>query len=121
VVGAGLGGAHDHEVAILQAGVAAVEGRAGEAVPRYRAGIAGLREYGARFSVARAIFDMAVFLGPDNPAVRPYLEEGRAILADLRATVLLDRLDALVAAGETPSARGTVRAAEDPTGSALRR
>lgn len=61
-----------------------------------------------------------VFLGPDHPAVRPYLEEGRGILADLQATVLLDRLDALVAAGETTSARDDARAAGDATGSTLR-
>jgi tetratricopeptide (TPR) repeat protein len=97
VVGAGHGGAHDHDLAILRAGIAAVEGRTGEAIPLYRSGIAGLREYGARFSVARAIFDMAVFLGPADPAVRPYLEEGRGILVDLRATVLLDRFEAMVA------------------------
>jgi hypothetical protein len=34
-------------------------------------------------------------LGPEDPAVRSVMEEGRAILEDLGSRMLLDRLDAL--------------------------
>ena len=103
VVGVGLGGAHDHDLAAIRAGLAVVEGRAAEAVPLYRSAIAGFREHGVRFSLALAIFDMLTFIGPTNPAVRPLLDEGRGILADLGATVLLDRFDAMVG-GRAPAA-----------------
>ncbi|MCJ7712804.1 MAG: hypothetical protein MUQ32_18460, partial [Chloroflexi bacterium] len=101
VVGVGLGGVHDHDLAVIRAGLAAVEGRTSEAVPLYRSAIVGFREYGVRFSLALAIFDMLTFIGPADPAVRPLLDEGRGILADLGATVLLDRFDALVGSGAT--------------------
>ena len=45
---------------------------------------------GLRFSLAMAIFDMAKLLGPDDPAVRSVIEEGRGILEELGA-----RLDEL--------------------------
>ncbi|MCJ7710735.1 MAG: hypothetical protein MUQ32_07860, partial [Chloroflexi bacterium] len=104
--GQGFGGVHDHDLATIRAGLAAVEGRPADAIPLYRSAIAGFREYGVRFSLALAIFDMLTFIGPDDPAVRPLLDEGRAILSDLGATVVLDRFDVLVGGG-TNAAEGS--------------
>jgi class 3 adenylate cyclase/tetratricopeptide (TPR) repeat protein len=104
-VGRGRGGVHDHDLAVIRAGIAAVEGRPTDAVPLYRSAIAGYREYGVRFSLAQATFDMLVLLGPAEPAVRSLLDEGRGILADLGATVLLERFDALVAEVQLPAVR----------------
>jgi len=105
------GGASDHELTVMRAGLAAGEGNLAEAIPLYRTALAGLREYGCRFSVAHAIFDMLVLLGPGEPAVRSVLPEGREILADLRATVLLERFDALAGGAGTavraPTAAGS--------------
>lgn len=50
-----------------------------------------------RFSLAFAIFDLVSLVGPTEPAVRPFLAEGRGILADLRATLLMGRFEAMVA------------------------
>jgi hypothetical protein len=50
-----------------------------------------------------AVFDMATFLGPDDPAVASVLEEGRGILEDLKAKPLLDLLAKATARGKGSS------------------
>jgi class 3 adenylate cyclase/tetratricopeptide (TPR) repeat protein len=82
----------------LEASLLAVEGARQEAVPLFRSSVAGLRELGCRFSAALVIFDMLTFLGPEEPAVRSVLPDGREILADLEATVVLERFDQLAGA-----------------------
>ncbi len=103
----GADGSSDFQRAALEASLLAVEDRPQEAASLYRSAVSGLRELGCRFSVALTIFDMLTFLGSDEPSVRSLLPEGREILVDLKATVLLDRLDRLAVAGsssERPSA-----------------
>jgi class 3 adenylate cyclase/tetratricopeptide (TPR) repeat protein len=95
IVGLGPGGAVDHDIEVLRAGLAAVEGRRDEALALYRSALAGFRSLGLRFSVAMTIYDMAFLLGPDDAAVQSVLPEGRGILEELRARTLLDRLDEL--------------------------
>ncbi|HUQ43080.1 MAG TPA: adenylate/guanylate cyclase domain-containing protein [Candidatus Limnocylindria bacterium] len=95
IVGIGSGGATEHDLELLRAGLAALEGRRDDALALYRAGLAGRRASGERFGTALAIFDMAVLLGPDDPAVRAVMDEGRGILEELGARLLLDRLDEL--------------------------
>ena len=96
-MGVGPGGMADHQRDAMHAGIAALEGRRDDAVRLYRSALAGYRSYGARFALAMAIFDMAKLLGPDDPAVRPMLDEGRGILEDLSAAPLLALFDELVA------------------------
>ncbi|HEY5629421.1 MAG TPA: hypothetical protein VIR16_07925, partial [Candidatus Limnocylindrales bacterium] len=62
LVGTGPGGVADHDIAMLRAGLAAIEGRRSEALATYRATLAGYREAGVRFDVALTILDMAAFL-----------------------------------------------------------
>ncbi len=95
LAGGGPGGAADHDLEVVRAGIAALEGHRDEAVTLYRAALAGYRAFGLRFSLALAVFDMAVFLGLDDPATRSVIDEGRGILEELGARSLLARLDDL--------------------------
>ncbi len=98
LAGTGRGKLPDHTLAAARAGLAALEGRPAEAVQLYRSALDGFREFGVRLTLAQTVLDMAAVLGPDEPAVRAVLPEGRQILEDLRATVLLERLDKLAGA-----------------------
>ncbi len=82
----------DHHIQTVRAGLAALEGRRDDAVALYRSALTGFRSFGARFSVAMAVFDMATFLGPDEHAVASVVEEGRGILEELNAKPLLELL-----------------------------
>jgi class 3 adenylate cyclase len=93
--GAGPGGVVDHHLEVLQAGLAAIEGRRDDAVALYRAGLAGYRSFGLRFSLAFTIIDMARLLGAGDPAVRSVIDEAREILEELEARNVLAMLDAL--------------------------
>ena len=99
LAGLGPGGAADHDLEVIRAGIAALEGDVDAAVELYRSALAGYRSFGVRFSLAMAVFDMATFLGPDDPAVRSVIGEGRGILEELGARPLLAQLDALGAGG----------------------
>ena len=128
--GQGAGGAADHVAGVMRAGLAAAEGRPAEAVQLYRTAIAGLREYGCRFEVALAIFEMLMLLGPEESAVRSVLAEARETLTELRAAVLLERFEALASgtgggsserAGGRPTGSSPLAArAADPSGTAAR-
>jgi hypothetical protein len=98
-IGTAIGGVTDVDKAAIDAGVAALEGRTADAIAGYRAALAGYRDYGCRFDLALAVFDMVVLLGPDEPAVASAIPEARAILVELGATALLERFEAAVARG----------------------
>jgi class 3 adenylate cyclase/tetratricopeptide (TPR) repeat protein len=95
VVGSGPGGASDHHLEALRAGIAAVEGRRDDAITSYRSAFAGFRALGLRFSLALSVVDMARLLGVDDPGVRSVIDEARTILEDLGASNVLAMLDAL--------------------------
>ena len=80
ILGAGPGGAVDHDIEALKAGLAALEGQRDEALALYRSALAGYRAFGLRFSLALTVYDMTFLIGPDDPAVRSVMGEGRAIL-----------------------------------------
>ena len=61
---------------------------------------------GCRFDVALTILDMVTLIGPDEPAVRSSIPEGREILESLGARLLIERLDAV----SSETARGTGQA-----------
>jgi hypothetical protein len=111
VAGVGSGGASDHDLEGIRAGVAVFEGRRDDAVALYRAALAGFRSYGMRFSFALTVFDMAKFLGPDDPAVRSVLDEARGILEELEARSLIARLDALESDASRPLTPAATREA----------
>ncbi|MFL5678160.1 MAG: AAA family ATPase [Chloroflexota bacterium] len=107
------GGIIDTDLTSVRAGVAAVEGRTGDAIALYRSALAGYREAGCRFDVALTVLDMASLIGPDDPAVRSVLPEGREILESLGARLLIERLDAVDRDGRPE--RPTPREAGTPT------
>jgi hypothetical protein len=98
-----LGGVVDHDLSSLHAGLAAAEGRTMDALSLYRSTLAGYRENGCRFDVALTVLDMVALIGPDDPAVRAAIPEGREIFESLGARLLVERLDALVAGDVRPT------------------
>jgi class 3 adenylate cyclase len=124
LVGAGPGGATDHHIEVLRAGLAVIEGRRDDAVALYRSGLAGYRSFGLRFSLALTIIDMARLLGPDDPAVRSVIDEARGILEGLGARnplAMLDAVEADAAAGRQRQSIVTTSIGSDrPLSSSLR-
>jgi class 3 adenylate cyclase/tetratricopeptide (TPR) repeat protein len=117
MVGSGPGGVANHEIETIRAGIDAIEGRRDGAIALYRSALAGYRAFGTRFNVALAVIDMATFHGPDDPAVRPLVDEARGILEELGARLLLDRLDELETTGSGTRRRLEATDARVPAGS----
>ncbi len=92
-----------HALRSLQAGEAALGGRADEAVRAYREVLEGYRATGLRRSEALVGLLMAASLGADHPAVAEPLAGARRIFTELRARAWLDRLDEIVARGSAVS------------------
>ena len=109
-IGSPFGGVVDHDLASLQAGIAAVEGRTSDALALYRSALAGYREAGCRFDVALTALDMATLIGTDEPAVQASIPEAREILESLSARPLIERLDALTSEGGRERPASTRRA-----------
>ena len=80
----------------LSAGIAALEGRTGEALAFYERARDQMRDGRALFELALVGVDMAALLDPSVPAVGAAIAEARQILEPLRAAPLLARLDGLV-------------------------
>jgi tetratricopeptide (TPR) repeat protein len=85
------GRATDMRLAVLRAGLAALEERTHEARDGFLAAEAGLRALGLRFELGLALLEHAVFLGQD-PTAAAAATEARAIFTDLGAMTLLGRL-----------------------------
>ena len=83
----------DANMRTIQAGIAALEGRSGDAVSAFAEATRQLRELGLPFALALADLDVLATLGPDGPAGQAAAEEARDILTRLGAMALLDRLD----------------------------
>ena len=114
-IGSPFGGVVDHDLASLEAGIAAVDGRTSDALALYRSALAGYREAGCRFDVALTILDMATLIGPAESAVQSSIPEGREILESLGALPLIERLDLLTTEGgrvATEVTRRTVATSE---------
>ncbi len=99
------GGVLDDDLAIIRASIAAAEGRIADALSLYRSGLAGYRDAGCRFDVALVVLDMALLIGPGEPAVAAAIPEGRAILESLGAEPLLARLRAAEKSWDRSTAR----------------
>jgi class 3 adenylate cyclase/tetratricopeptide (TPR) repeat protein len=81
----------------IEAAIAAVEGRASEALTLYREAIRGWQSLGLAWDEALTIVDMATFLDPTQPEVAAAIEVARPTLTRLGATPYLERLEAAVA------------------------
>jgi hypothetical protein len=90
----------------MEAAVAALEGRRGEALASFREAIGALEAMGLPWLVARISSIAAVTLGPDDPASQTHAERARAIFDSLGAVrwiEMLDRTLANVGTGPTTS------------------
>jgi hypothetical protein len=89
---------------VLAAGIAAAQGRKGEALSAYRVALRGLRELRVDFFEALTCLDMVILIGPGEPEVDAAAERAREILTGLRATPYLQILeDAVQGAGANAS------------------
>ena len=79
----------------MQAGIDGLEGRRTDALAGFRQAIRELDEIGAVLDGVYTAIDMAATLGPSEPEVQTQTDRARATLERLRATALLDRLDAV--------------------------
>jgi len=90
------------------AGIAALEGRTGEALTMYRNALRGWDELELPWDQALTAIDMAMTLGPGEPAVAAAAATARTILERLGAKAILDRLEA--AMSQQPQAGGRASA-----------
>jgi class 3 adenylate cyclase/tetratricopeptide (TPR) repeat protein len=80
----------------IEAGLAALAGRAPEALARYRDAIRGFREAGLPLDEGLTGIEMATLLDPALPEVRTIVDDAREALVRLEATPLVEQLDRLL-------------------------
>ena len=94
-------GAHgrvvDMDRRTIHAGLAALDGRAGDALSAFREALAGWRDLGAPWREALTAITMATLLEPTTPEVRAAMDAAREILVRLQAAPFVARLDAALA------------------------
>ena len=109
-------------IAGLEGGIAMLEGRTADARARYAEALRLCRELHIDYWLGMTILDIAMTGALEAEERRSVIEEGRAVFTRLRATALLDLLDA--AAGEpdrpTRSMGATASAAAAAEGQAVR-
>jgi class 3 adenylate cyclase/tetratricopeptide (TPR) repeat protein len=98
------GRALDVDRTAIGAGLAALEGRRGEAVAGYRSAITGWRDLGLPWDEALTSIEFVRFIGPDEAEAMSAADAARAILERLEAVRVLDILDASIEVGR---ARGS--------------
>ena len=89
----------------IRAGIAALDGRTGEAIAQYRTAREGWRDLGVPWEEALLGIDMATLLDPREPEVVAAAARSREILTGLRARPFLDRLEAALAAAPRAGVR----------------
>jgi tetratricopeptide (TPR) repeat protein len=104
----------DARRATLKAGIAALEGRAKEALALYRDALRFWRETHSVWDEALTGVDMAMLLDPAEPEVAAAIKSTRAILDRLGAKPYLERLDAAVAAATSASVARSPRESAVP-------
>jgi hypothetical protein len=105
----------DARRAALNAGIAALEGNAKEALALYRDALRGWRATSSVWDEALTGVDMAELLDPAEPEVAAAIASTREILERLGARPYLERLDVAVAkSGAAPSRARTPRPAVTP-------
>jgi tetratricopeptide (TPR) repeat protein len=78
----------------IRAGIAALEGRTGDALALYREALRAWRDLGLPWDEALCAVDMATVLDPAEPEVRAAAETAREILTRLGAKPILERMEA---------------------------
>jgi class 3 adenylate cyclase/tetratricopeptide (TPR) repeat protein len=81
----------------IRAGIAALEGRSGDALALYRDALRGWRDLGLAWDEALCGLDMATLLDQGESEVRAAADASREILVRLEAAPFLARLDAAMA------------------------
>jgi tetratricopeptide (TPR) repeat protein len=98
----------------IQAGLAALEGRTGDALSNFREALAGWRNLGSPWREALTVITMATLLEPADPEVRAAAEAAREILVRLGAAPFVARLDAELARSSDRSAHSAAAAGVVP-------
>jgi hypothetical protein len=113
------GPAHEAHRVNFRAGIAALEGSRPEALALYRDALAAWRDLGLAWDEALCAIDMAVTLGPSEPAVRAAADAAREALVRLDARPFIERLDAAMAAepGSTSAPSGSAGTSAAGSGS----
>jgi hypothetical protein len=91
----------------IRAGLAALEGRPGDALAAFREALAGWRDLGSPWREALTAITMATLLEPADPEVRMAAESAREILVRLRAAPFIARLDAALVRSSDRAGRST--------------
>ena len=121
---AAQGKAIDVDRMAIAAGLAALEGRRGEAVAGYRAAIAGWRDLGLPWDEAVTSIEFVRFIGPDEPEAAAAADAARVILERLEAARILAILDQSIELGRTragaaPKTEGAGRVASADEGASI--
>jgi class 3 adenylate cyclase/tetratricopeptide (TPR) repeat protein len=99
------GAAVDADRITIRAGIAALEGRATDALGLYREALHAWRDLGLAWDQALCAMDMALLLESDEAEVRAEVAAARDILIRLEAAPFIARLDKAMA-GSSASVRG---------------
>ncbi|MFL5709304.1 MAG: adenylate/guanylate cyclase domain-containing protein [Chloroflexota bacterium] len=102
----------DADATTINAGIAALDGRARESLSLYREALRAWRDLGLAWDEARCAIDMAVMLGPSEPEVSAAADAATVILTRLGAKPFLERLESAMAV--RPGSQ--VEASPTPTG-----
>ena len=105
-----------HRRTIL-AGLAAIEGRTGDALSAFREALAGWRDLGSPWREALTAITMATLLEPADPEVRAAAGAAREILGRLGAAPFIARLDAALARSSDRAGRSAAPQAATVTAS----
>ena len=92
----------------IRAGIAALDGRAADALPVYREALRAWRALGLAWDEALCGIDMATLLDPSGPEVRDAAEAAREILVRLEAAPFIARLDEALARSSDPTGRSAL-------------
>ena len=98
----------------LRAGVAALEGRAAEALGLYREALRAWRDLGLAWDEALTAIDMATLLDPSEPEVRAAADSAREILIRLGARPFLERLEGVLARPDARTGAPPAHAGMEP-------
>ncbi|MEK6720685.1 MAG: adenylate/guanylate cyclase domain-containing protein [Chloroflexota bacterium] len=96
----------------LNAAIAALEGRTGEAHELYREAIRGWHELGQPWDGAVTAVDMAHVLDPSDPEVQAAGAIARKILEGMGAVPIIERLDAALARGRSEAGQSHASSTE---------
>ena len=89
---------------VVEAGIAALDGRTDDALSLYQDALRGWGDLGITWEEAMTGLDMAMLLDRGGPRVRPPVDRARSTFAGLRATRLLELLDAATGRADAPTA-----------------